>query len=415
MDEIHKTKGRRNRGERMKALILSISTGQGHHATGQAISKYFETLGVECKTLDAYEYIEPLLKGLVSRGYLVSTKYMPALAAKAYDLIVKKSKPVPDYSVSKLTNTFMAQELLGYLNQYQPDVVICTHVLSSTMMSVLKERNEWKNIVVGVVTDFTLHPLWEEASYIDYYVTPSELLEYQMRNKGLDISKMLPFGIPIRPEFSVRGGRREARRDLGLSEDKPTILLMSGSMGYGKIDQSLKKIDALSMDFQIMVVCGNNKKMYKKISRMQKDLKKDVRVYGYVDNVYMMMDASDCIITKPGGITSSEALAKGLPMIMVNPIPGHEQRNAEFMLNNGLALYATKSFPVDEAVFSLFKHPERVEDLRHTIEIYGKKDASRILCEFLIKKVQEKNQQKTQNGSVGDEQLCSESVSSQEA
>ena len=294
-----------------------------------------------------------------------------------------------DHSVGKITNTFMAQELLGYLNEYQPDVVICTHVLSAAMMSVLKERNEWKGIVVGVVTDFTLHPLWEEALYIDYYVTPSELLEYQMSHKGLDIDKMLPFGIPIRPEFSVREDRKKAREQLGLAEDKPTILLMSGSMGYGKIDKSLQKIDQLAMDFQIMVVCGNNKRMYKKINRIKGALKKDVRVYGYVDNVYIMMDAADCIITKPGGITSSEALAKGLPMIMVNPIPGHEQRNAEFMLNNGLALYVTKSFPLDEAVFSLFRHPARVEDLRQTIELYGKKDAAKTLCEFLIDKVQE--------------------------
>lgn len=376
----------------MRALILSISTGQGHHATGQAVSECFESLGVTCETLDAYEYVEPLLKGLVSRGYLISTKYIPKLASKAYDLVVKKNKPVPDYSVGKLTNTFMAKELLGYLQEYRPDVVVCTHVLSSTMMSVLKERGEWTGVVAGVVTDFTLHPLWEEAGFIDYFVTPSELLEYQMGHKGLNISKMLPFGIPIKPEFSHRIDRAAARKELGLSESKPTILLMSGSMGYGKIDKSLMKIDELSMDFQILVVCGNNKKMYKKINKMQGNMKKDIRVYGYVDNVYRMMDAADCIITKPGGITSSEALAKGLPMIMVNPIPGHEQRNAEFMLNNGLALYATKSFPVDEAVFSLFRHPERVEDLRHTIEIYGKKRAAQNLCEFLIEKVSRRYQ-----------------------
>lgn len=375
----------------MKALILSISTGQGHHATGQAVSICFESMGVTCATLDAYEYVEPALKGLVSKGYLISTKYIPKISSKVYDLVVKKSKPMSDHSVGKMTNVFMAEELLGYLKEYRPDVVVCTHVLSAAMMSVLKERGEWDGIVAGIVTDFTLHPLWEECSFIDYYITPSELLEYQMRHKGLDISRMLPFGIPIREEFSQSMDRAEARRSLNLDESKHTILLMSGSMGYGKIDQSLQKINELPMDFQIMVVCGNNKKMYRKIQKMQSSLKKDVRVYGYVNNVHLMMDAADCIITKPGGITSSEALAKGLPMIMVNPIPGHEQRNAEFMLNNGLALYATKSFPVDEALFSLFRHPERVEDLRHTVALYGKKDAARTLCQFLIERVEERS------------------------
>jgi hypothetical protein len=225
----------------------------------------------------------------------------------------------------------------------------------------------------------------EEARLLDYYVTPTDLLEFQMEKKGLDVKKMLPIGIPIRPQFSERMDRYEARSRLGLDPHKHTILLMSGSMGYGRIDESIERLDRLNFDFQVIVVCGNNKKMYKKVKGLV--TKKRFDIYGYVDNVDMMMDAADCIITKPGGITTSEAMAKGLPMIMVNPIPGHEMRNAEFMLNNGLALYATKSFPLDEAVFSLFQHPERITLLRSTIEIYARQNSAQNLCDFLIEKV----------------------------
>jgi processive 1,2-diacylglycerol beta-glucosyltransferase len=219
-------------------------------------------------------------------------------------------------------------------------------------------------------------------------VTPSELLDFQMSRKGLDVAKILPFGIPIRPQFSRKTDAEEARRALGLDIDIPTILLISGSMGYGGIDVSTEKLDGLALDMQTIVVCGNNKEMYRKLKR--KKFKKRFDIYGYVDHVDLMMDAADGIITKPGGITSSEALSKGLPMIMVNPIPGHETRNAEFMLNNGIALYATNSFPLEEAVFSLFKHPGRLEDLRATIALYAKNDASRTLCEFLIQRAQER-------------------------
>jgi processive 1,2-diacylglycerol beta-glucosyltransferase len=207
-----------------------------------------------------------------------------------------------------------------------------------------------------------------------------------MEKKGLDSAKMLPIGIPIKPKFSQRIDRLEARTQLGLDLHKHTILLMSGSMGYGRIDESIERLDRLNFDFQVIVVCGNNKKMYKKIKEL--DTAKRFDVYGYVDNVDVMMDAADCIITKPGGITTSEAMAKGLPMIMVNPIPGHEMRNAEFMLNNGLALYATKSFPLDEAVFSLLQHPERISFLRSTIEIYARQESALHLCNFLIEKYQ---------------------------
>jgi processive 1,2-diacylglycerol beta-glucosyltransferase len=259
------------------------------------------------------------------------------------------------------------------------------------------KAHRWTDAVTaGIVTDFTVHPMWEETSSIDFYVTANELLEFQMMRKGLDPAKILPFGIPIKKHFSERASQKEARAALGLAPDKTTILVMSGSMGYGKIDVSLEKIDRLPFDMQLMVVCGNNSKMHKRVKR--KKFTKRVDVYGYVDNVHLMMDAADCIVTKPGGITSSEALAKGLPMIMVNPIPGHEMRNAEFMLNNGIALYATKSFPIDEAVFSLLKHPGRLETLRAAIEPYAKGNAAEELCRFLVAQAGQRARQKAEAG-----------------
>jgi processive 1,2-diacylglycerol beta-glucosyltransferase len=372
----------------MKALILSISTGQGHHAVGAAVANTFESMNVSCTTMDAYEYVDPKLSKLLSKGYLVSTAYAPWLSAKAYNMLVKKNSPSGKLSVSQLAGKYFAWDLNKYVQKDKPDVIVCTHVLSAIIASVMRAQGWTDAITAGIVTDFTVHPMWEETRDLDYYVTPSELLDFQMARKGLDVSKILPFGIPIRPQFSRKTDGAEARRALGLDADVPTILLMSGSMGYGGIDASTEKLDALSLDMQVIVVCGNNKEMYRKLKR--KRFKKRFDIYGYVDHVDLMMDAADCIITKPGGITSSEALAKGLPMIMVNPIPGHETRNAEFMLNNGIALYATNSFPLEEAVFSLFKHPDRLEDLRATLALYAKNDASRALCEFLVQRARER-------------------------
>lgn len=378
----------------MKVLVLSVSTGRGHYATGIALEQQFTQMGVECRVIDTYEYIEPMLKELLSRGYTFVSEIMPRkITGSIYERIVKKSEPYSDLSVTKFTNKMMANELRTYIDDYDPDVVICTHVLSATLINILEEKNRIRGITVGVVTDFTVHPLWEDARYVDYYVTPSELLEFQMRRKGLDIQKMLPFGIPIQPKFSHRIEQKEARKQLGLDPDKRTLLIMSGSMGYGRIDESIAKLDQLDLDFQALVVCGSNKRMLKRASAMT--LEKEFKIFGFVDNVDLMMDASDCIITKPGGITSSEALAKGIPMVMINPIPGHEYRNAEFMLNNGLALFATKTYPLDEAIFSLFKHPERIETLRKNIALYGKQDSTRVLCEFLVEKLSEKKEEST--------------------
>lgn len=366
----------------MKVLILSISTGQGHHATGQALESAFEQNGIECEILDAYEYIEPILSYLVSKGYLLSATYAKKISSKLYDIAVKKTKPSKKYSVQRITNTIWASDLRKYIKETNPEVIICTHVLSSILVSIMKEKQWTEAISVGIVTDFTVHPLWEEASFLDYFVTPHELLGFQMQRKGLDNTKMLPIGIPIKEKFYKRTDQISARTQLGLDPNKNTILLMSGSMGYGKIDESIKRLERLDLDFQVIAVCGNNKKMYEKVKSLT--TKKRFDIYGYVDNVDVMMDAADCIITKPGGITTSEAISKGLPMIMVNPIPGHEMRNVEFMLNNGLAIYATKSFPLDEAVFTLFNNPKRINILRSSIDLYKKQHSSKKLYDFLI-------------------------------
>ncbi len=371
-------------GDQMKALILSISTGQGHHATGEAIQNVFESKGIKCRTIDAYEYIEPRLSKLVSKGYSVGTSQFPGLSSRAYNIAVKKNKPSKKMSVTQATTTVFAWDLKKFIQLYDPNIIVCTHVLSSMLVSTMKTKDWTEALTVGVVTDFTVHPMWQDASELDYFVLPNELLEFQMIRKGISPEKLLPIGIPIKPEFSERSDRKEARRKLDLDENLPTVLLMSGSMGYGKMDKSIAMLDKMDIDFQTMVVCGNNKDMYNKIK--SKNLKKRFDVYGYVNHIDIMMDAADCVITKPGGITSSEALAKGLPMIMTNPIPGHEVRNAEFMLNNGIALYATKSFPLDEAIFSLFRHPDRLEDIRATIDIYGRRNSTENLCDFLIEK-----------------------------
>jgi processive 1,2-diacylglycerol beta-glucosyltransferase len=375
----------------MKVLILSISTGQGHHSTAEAIEKQFVKMGIECKIVDAYGYIEPRLQTMVSRAYTLAT-YTKRFSSLAYGISVKKTWVMSKYSMPKVTNSILARELRKCIEEEKPDVIISTHIFAATMINILLEKKKLSAITVGIITDFTIHPFWEETRLLDYLVTPSELLEYQLDVKGIDIKKHLPFGIPIKEQFNNRTSKEEARKALGLDPDKLTILLMSGSMGYGKIDKNIEDMDNLPFDFQAIVVCGNNKRQYRKIKSLPKNKRFDL--YGYVNNVDIMMEAADCIISKPGGITTSEALAKELPMIMVNPIPGHEERNAEFFLNNGLGLFVTKTFPLDEALYYLNKSPERLQNLKRSIADFKKENPTEKLCQFLSEKVCEKDAQK---------------------
>lgn len=354
----------------MNILILSIKAGMGHHKTGMAIKTYFESRGSRCELVNAYDYISHALSESVNQGYLLSTKFTPKMFGKFYRLAEKRQKADPNF-FSDALNKISSVKLLKFVQDFKPDAIICTHVFAAAIATYFKRKCEVACPMYGIITDFTVHPFWEDVD-MDYYVTPSSLLNLQLEKRGLDSRKALPFGIPIEPKFSVKTDKRAARNQLGI-ENKTTLLVMMGSMGHGKLIDSLEVLDNMTADFQVICVCGSNKRLKKNIEN--KTWKKMMLPLGYTDNVDLLMDASDVIITKPGGLTTSEFLAKGLPAILLNPIPGQEDRNTEFLLNNGLAIRASKTFPIDEAVYQLLLHGWRLDLLSLAAKNMGKPNA----------------------------------------
>lgn len=360
----------------MKVLILTITTGQGHNQVAKNLSNCLSECGMETLSMDVFEYINPVLKEVVSHGYLMSTKRLPKVYGKAYRMAEKRDA---EGKVVKITSNIMARKLTKFLNGYMPDVIICTHVFAAMLVSNVKKKLDAGVKSVGIVTDFTIHPYWEETE-LDYYITATEFLKNQAIKKGLSVESLMPIGIPIDPKFSQQTEKSEARRIIGL-EDKRTVLVMSGSMGYGKIARMIKQLDGSDLDFQIISVCGHNEKLKKQIDKMT--LKHKIYNHGFSDRVDLFMDAADCIVTKPGGLTTSEALAKGLPMIMANPIPGQEDRNVEFLLNNGAAFKVSSTFPVDEALYQMFGNQQRLEGMKRMVRILGRPDSAKRFTEFI--------------------------------
>lgn len=339
---------------------------------------------VECMTLDVFEYVNPLLADSVQKGYLMSTKMIP----KAYGAFyrVSEQRNVSKYSsVGKLVKTILNKKLMQFLNEYQPDAIVATHIFSAIAISYLRKKYGMPAKTYAIITDFTVHPFWEDVD-IDYYITATDLLDYQAMKKGYPLDKVKPFGIPILRKFADSIPKAEARRRLAL-EDKFTVLVMTGSMGYGSdVFSNLEKMDELPADFQLITVCGNNKKLKQHIDEMPKQ-KKFIN-YGFTDNIDVLMDAADCIITKPGGLSTSEALAKRLPIIMLDPIPGQEDRNEEFMLNNGIALSVSKTYPIDEILYQIIQHPWKLEQLRENMKYFSKPNSARDLARFILEQAE---------------------------
>lgn len=371
----------------MKVIIITTPLGNGHNAVAQAISTHLTGQQVENVILDIYEYIQPRLKDFISKGFNFSMKSLTLVkdfASDMYDLNEKRDV-TSEYSISHITNQMLASKLNKFIAEYNPDVIICTQVYAAQVVDVLKGNGKVSATAIGIITDFTVQTYWEDVENFEYVVVGSELLRYQLKKRNILQEHVLPFGIPIAEQFSVRRSKEEACSLLEIDANQKNVLIMGGGMGFGNIDKYVEEIDQSDLDLQMIVVCGYNKSLYKKLMGIH--TQKKMILLGYVDNVDVLMDASDCILSKPGGITISEALAKELPMIMVGQLPGVEDRNVEFLLNNGAALFATKTFSIDEALHLLLESPLRQQMIQAAIKRLAKPNATKSLCDFLIREI----------------------------
>lgn len=371
----------------MRVLLLSVRAGYGHHSTAKAIMEYFEENGHTCEMLDIFDYINHRLGNSIQDGYLLSTKYLAKTYGKAYGKLTQKDEPYDKHSILSVLSRFVSKKLGRFVREWEPDIVIGTHSYAGVCISILEDEGVIKCPSFGIVTDFTVHPFWE-STFLDYYVIPDKLLGYEMKKKGIPEEKLLPFGIPIRKQFVSRSNKKEARGRLGIY-DLPTALVMMGSMGYGNIKNILSEMDSSPYDFQILCVCGSNKKI--KAAVDENIWTKPVFTYGFVDNVDVMMDAADFIISKPGGLTTSETLAKGLPMIIMNPLPGQEDRNLNFLVNNGAAIMVNDTYSISEALNLMLDCPWRVALLEESVSRIGKPAATADFYNFCCEKVSAKS------------------------
>lgn len=364
----------------MNILILTITAGHGHNQTAKSIADYAASHGHNPLILDALEYINPLLKDSLNKAYLLSTSFSPKAYGKLYTMAEHKETSNSPLAPQNVTSSLLSKKIIKFIKSFNPDAIICTHVFTAKFVSDIKADGITAP-TFGIVTDFTLHPFWNETN-IDYYVIPNEFLTYQTVEKGIPEEKILPIGIPITSKFGKKIDKKLTREILGI-EDKTTILMMSGSMGYGNIFKQLEAICKLPYDFQIITICGNNKRMKNKID--SHSFSKKVYNIGFSDKVDVYMDACDFIITKPGGLTVSEALAKEVPMVLTNPIPGQEFRNSEFLVNMGAAMTNSKTYPIEEVVAQILTNPEKLEIMKKGIGLIRKPEASKTLIEFIEK------------------------------
>lgn len=345
-----------------KILLTYITENSGHHRASNAIESGLKMLqpGVETMNINGFAYTNPILEKVINTTYMGVIKRKPEVWEYLYDnpKVLKSVQGLRD-----AIHKFNSKKLKVLLEDFRPDAVVSTQAFPCGMIADYKKNLGLRLPLFGVLTDHAPHSYWIFES-IDYYIVPSEMSRAHFIKNGVSDGKIKIFGIPIEPKFARKCDKEKIRRKIGLGAASPTILIMGGSQGLGPVEGIVNALEHLEISFQLIVVCGINKRLEKSLSRKKKKFRKKMFVMGHVNNVDELMDVSDLIVTKPGGLTTSEALSKDLPMIIIHPIPGQEAKNAEFLLQQGVAVKAEDSTDIAALARELFLDNVKLNEMR---------------------------------------------------
>ena len=322
-----------------KVLILSASSGAGHTRAAQAVERAFVEMGAaeEVRHLDTLDYTNKLFRNLYSKAYIDMVNKAPDIMGWLYDQFDKPWKNERRRLAFDKLNT---RPFVKMLREYEPEITVCTHFLPAEIMSWLKAKERIASPQAIVVTDFDVHAMWLCHHYQRYFVALDET-RVHLERLGIEPSKISVSGIPIDPIFAVKRDKREMRSKHGLAVDRITILVSAGGFGVGPMEQLLTSLLELRHPAQVIAICGRNQELRKKVEGMASRRGAGnvlLKPVGYTTEMHELMAASDLLVGKPGGLTTSEALATGLIFVIVNPIPGQEERNSDHLLEEGVAI-----------------------------------------------------------------------------
>lgn len=375
----------------MKILLLSAATGGGHLRASHAIEEYLleNTTGVEVRVMDALKTISPVLDKTICDGYHFMATKVPKVFGKLY---VKTNEETPLAQMVPKFNSLFSQRLVEPVLEFDPDVIITTHPFATEMVSHLKEKHVTDAPLICIMTDYGPHKAWISDN-VDAYIVSSEDMIPEMVDLGVRQEIVYPFGIPVHDVFFDPADKAALLRELGLEDDLLTVLVMAGSFGVTNIMQIYRDIADIELPFQIIVITGRNQKLFEafedELGKRSGERKKTKLVF-FTNEVEKYMHASDLIITKPGGLTVSEALACNVPLAVFDAIPGQEEDNANFLLTHDMAVRLSKSGDCAATIEALLRDRERLEKMKASCKSFDKSESAKnifmLINELLDKK-----------------------------
>lgn len=373
-----------------KVLIMYACYGGGHISAANSIQECINQnhKDIEVISLDFMEHLSKTIDKLTTTAYEEMAKKAPSIWGRVY----MRSEKGALAEVSTNSNKILAIKLHIYIKKLKPDYIISTHPFSSQMCAYLKKKGKLNNVKLAtVMTDFAPHDQWLVGSdYVDNFFVAHDAMRQILIEKNISPDKVFATGIPLSRRFLLDYDKNKIIEDFGLAKDKFTILFFAGGrFGLGK-KNTYKLFEDLCKYYdnaQIIAVSGKNKTMYDSfknaVSKYHRE--HDIKVLEFTDKVPELMYISDIVISKPGGLTTSESLASGLPMLIINPIPGQEEQNAEFLESNKLGYWIKKHDNALGAIFKITTNQDLLSELKSNVQKFSKKNATSDICDILLK------------------------------
>ncbi|MGD0350358.1 MAG: glycosyltransferase [Verrucomicrobiota bacterium] len=392
----------------MRILIATVTAGGGHVAAAAALDEAWRALRPDdaVERVDLIRFFSPLHKKVYADGYVKLVERAPELWGMLFG---KTDNPKVARRLNKLRRAFPSnsrKKFARHLKQFEPDTVLCTHYAPLETLGLLKTSEggvprrpnligkmgarrarpseTWKQpLVVSIVTDFEAHALWMDAC-VDLYCVAAEETKARLVARGAAAENVVATGIPIAAKFLSRPDARIARKTLGLRDDQPVLLVLSGGFGMGPVAEILAELDKVPQPFQTVVVTGRNDELRRKLATQNRA--HPTHVLGFSTNMHELMAVADLIVTKPGGLTSSEALALGKPLFILNPIPGQEAANSDFLLERGAAAKVNRvedlPFRIEQLLGS-----KKLAKMAKAAKSLGRPQSATAVCKEVMKRL----------------------------
>ena len=374
----------------MKLLILSANTGEGHNSAAKALAEYFEERGHECRTENGLIFM-PKAKGeLICRGHVFFYCKLPKVYGIGYRFEELQARRQPYQKTLQSASRIKKQrpakrrpDLQGFLAEGNYDAIICCHVFVAKMLSRLRRAGGLGIPCYFLATDYTCSPGVNQLD-VDAWLIPHAGLIPEFAAYGIPQDRLIVSGIPVRNEFLGRQNKAAARQRLSLPEDKKIAVLSCGSMGAGSMGRLTALLaQTLPKDCLLVAICGNNRKLEKRLKRLVHS--KRLKVMGYVERMSDYLDAADLFLTKPGGLSTTEAMHKGLPLILINVAPGCETRNMEYLTKLGCAASAGGAISLARLTAATLKSAENLSCLTRRCAEEFSADGREVIYQTLLR------------------------------